>query len=152
MEVAGLDGLQPRARDAGLGEGLQQRQERAFGDVEKRRTRGLARREDRRARDAGRAGHERHAALRDPGLVRRDLFDRLAEDIGMVEADVRDDRDDRRDEVRAVEQPADADFDHGDVDARAREVEKREREQRLVIRGSRELARGRVDRGHHLGE
>ena len=62
---------------------------------------------DRDARDA------RHAGLDDAGLLRRDLAQSLAQKLGMVQPDVRDDRHQRmRDHICRIQTPAQAHFQH----------------------------------------
>ena len=129
---------------------------RVIGDAEERRADLRADALNHGAPWLARIANEGNAGLGDAGLVARDLLERLAQDIGMVEADVGDDRNIRRDEVRPVERTADADLDHGDVDLRDLEGNKREREQGLVVRRPPHLARRRFDcRAHrfqHAGE
>ena len=104
----------------------------------------------RRIRD--RRENERHSALRDAGFLERDLLDRLAENLGVIVADGGDRCDDRLDDVRSIETSAEANFDHGDVDAFLREVEECQCEQRFVKRRP-AVARGRaLDRRHHFVE
>ena len=52
---------------------------------------------------------------------RGDLLDRVAEDVGVLEGDVRQEDDARAQDVRRVEPAAEARFHDGDVDPRARE-------------------------------
>ena len=117
-----------------------------------RRARAFAGALDDGARFAHGIGDERYPALRDPGLVARDQLDRIAQNLGVVEADVRDHRDFRRDQVRPVELAADTDLDDAGFDPLAREVRKGKLEQCFVVRGPLVLARRTLDRRHHLLE
>src|SRR5262249_13055588 len=69
--------------------------------------------------------------LDDPRLLPRDLLDRVAEDLGVIQADRGDDRHQRREDVGAIEPAAEADLDHGDVDLAFGEVEESERRRHL---------------------
>ena len=76
---------------------------------------------------------QRNAALRDARLIARDRGRRIAEYLGVIERDIRDDGDARLQDVRAVEASADPGFDHRRVDLGAGERDEREREQHFVI-------------------
>jgi hypothetical protein len=65
-----------------------------------------------------RAGVDRGVVSEDGELLGRDLLERVAEPLGVVEADRREDGQLRRDHVRRVEAAAEAGLDHGDLDAR----------------------------------
>jgi hypothetical protein len=69
------------------------------------------------------ATDHRHATLDDPRLLVRDLFQRVPELRHVVEHDVRDDRHQRVADVRAIEPPAEADFDHRDIAPPVAEVQ-----------------------------
>ena len=86
-----------------------------------RATRGLAPRRARRSSSVGGVGglggEDRDGVrLDDPGLLGGDLDDGVAEVLGVVEADRRDDRDLGVDDVGVVPRAAQADLDDGDVD------------------------------------
>ncbi len=62
---------------------------------------------------------DEHAILaQDAGLFARDLGDGVAQPLGVVERDIRDDGEDRLDDVGGVQPSAKADFEHGDIDGR----------------------------------
>ena len=61
------------------------------------------------------AADDRHARLDDPCFLECDLLDAIPEHLRVVEADACDDRHQRRYDIRGVEAPTEADFDHGNV-------------------------------------
>ena len=80
------------------------------------------------------AEHDDRARLRDGELLPRDRLARLAEDVRVLEPDVRQEDDRRVEDVRRVEPAAEAGFDRGRVDALRRELGQRRRRQRLELR------------------
>ena len=60
--------------------------------------------------------HHRHTLLDDAGLLACDGLQRVAEELGVVKPDVGDDGEQGGDDVGAVQAPAHADLDDGDVD------------------------------------
>ena len=90
--------------------------------------------------------------MRDAGFLTRDLLQRFAEHVGVVEADRRNRRHLRLQHVGPVEPSPQSDFDHRRIDTLGREVRERERQQRLVIGGTPVLARNPLDRRHHFIE
>ena len=69
-----------------------------------------------------------------PAFSARDLAQRVAEVLHVVDADRRDQRGDRLDDVRRVEPPAHPHLEHRDVALRAREGEEGDERQRLEVR------------------
>ena len=88
--------------------------------------------------------HDGRAGLRDRELLARDLLARVAEDVGVLEADVRQQDDARVDDVRRVEPAAESGLDDGGVDTALGEVRERGRGQRLELRRVRRSAAGRT--------
>ena len=66
--------------------------------------------------------HDGHTGLDDTRLFGSDLRERVAEVLRVVEADVGDDAEDGRDDVRAVQTAAEACLDDGDVHLAAAEI------------------------------
>ncbi len=93
------------------------------------------------------------AGLDDPGLLPRDLLDRVAQVGLVVQPDRGDHRDGRVHDVRRVPRAAHAHLDHRDVDGRVGEHGVRERGERLEVR-QRVLVPGvdQVEVGLDLGE
>src|SRR5262249_28666404 len=58
---------------------------------------------------------EWHPPLRDPRLLHRDLLQRVAEVLHVIHFNLRHRAHERRDDIGAVETPAQSHFDHGDV-------------------------------------
>ncbi len=85
--------------------------------------------------------HDDRAGLRDGELLARDLLARVAEDVGVLEADVREQDDGGIDDVRRVEPAAESRFHDGGIDASLREVRERGGRQRLELRGVRRFGR-----------
>ena len=87
--------------------------------------------------------------MRNCKLLLRDLLGRVAEHLGVLEGDVREQDDRRVDDVRRVEPPAEPGLDDGHVDAALGELGERRGGQRLelgrsdVLRGLRTLATAR---------
>src|SRR5207237_6746051 len=65
------------------------------------------------------AAQRRPPRLDDARLLEGNLRQRVAELLRVVEADARDDGDQRRADVGRVEASAEADLEHGDIDATA---------------------------------
>ena len=63
-----------------------------------------------------RRAHHPGARLDDAGLLAGDLFDGMAEEIFVIEIDLRDHGDFRNDHVGGIQAAAHADFDHGEID------------------------------------
>ena len=85
------------------------------------------------------------AGLDDAGLRRGDLLQRVAQHLGMVEADVADDGGLRRqDDVRRVKFAAHADLAHNQIAALAGEIFKAQRRDHLKLR---RLLEDRVGQG-----
>ena len=72
------------------------------------------------------AHNYRHALFDDAGFFGGYLFDGVAQNVGMVEADVGDNRQRRRDDVGAIQPSAKADLDDGYIDLPLGEIEERE--------------------------
>ena len=89
---------------------------------------------------------QRYAGLRDSGFVRGDQLDGVAQNLRVIEPDVGDEAHQRMQNVGAVEFAADADFNHSCIDALLRKIQERQREQRFIVRGPRELARNAIHR------
>ena len=68
------------------------------------------------------ADHERHARFCNAGLFGGDQLDGIAEILLVIERDARHDGHQRLDHVGAVEPPAEADLDDGDINAAGGEV------------------------------
>ena len=92
------------------------------------------------------AEHDDRARRGDGELLARDRLARLAEDVRVLEPDVRQEDDRRVDDVRRVEPAAEAGFDRGHVDALRGELGQRRRRQRLELRRADALG-GRAGRG-----
>jgi len=82
-----------------------------------------------------REGHEHTVAAEDAGLFAGDGRDGGAQPLGVVERNVGDDRDQGIDDVGGIEATAHADFEHGDVHGRCREVEEAHRRERFKEAG-----------------
>src|SRR3954469_25175397 len=74
-------------------------------------------------------------------LLARDLLERVAEYLGVLERNIGEQNDLRADDVRRVEPTPEAGFDDGHLDVSVGEVEKRGRCQHLELRGP-DLLRG----------
>jgi hypothetical protein len=78
-----------------------------------------------------RRGDHRAAALDDASLLRGDLSDGGAEQMHVVEADAREDRQHGPRDVGGVEPSTEAGLEHGQIDSRPREMHERHRRQHL---------------------
>lgn len=92
----------------------------------------------------------------DPGLFGRDLLDGVAEEVLVVDADGRDDRDVGLDDIGRVPGAAHADLDDGHVDRRVREGRVGERDEHLEVGHPRPTVGDRpgvdrVDEGSDVG-
>jgi hypothetical protein len=65
-----------------------------------------------------RTEHERGLIAQNGQLLRRDLGERLAQPLGVIETDAGQHRDPRRDHVRGIEPSAESRLDHPDLDPR----------------------------------
>ena len=72
--------------------------------------------EDRLGFGLGLPYHHGDGGLDDAGLLDGDLLEGVAEELGVVETDIGDDRQQGGDDIGAVEPAAHADLDDGDVD------------------------------------
>ena len=77
--------------------------------------------------------HGDRTLLDDRELLRRDLLARVAEHVGVLEPDVREQDDVRAEDVRRVEPAAEPGLDDGDVDVAGRELGERGRADRLEL-------------------
>ena len=91
-----------------------------------------------------RQDHYRVVSMDNSELLRRDLLDRLAEDVGVLEPDVRQQDDPGAEDVRRVVAAAEAGLDDGDVDLRVGERGQRGSGDRLELRRA-DLLRRRPD-------
>ena len=99
------------------------------------------------------ADHGRAGGLDDARLLRRDVGERRAGELGVVHADVRDDRDLRLDHVRRVPAAEQTDLDDGDVDRDVGEPSERRGRHRLEVGRAYADQRFEVgDRRHLFGE
>ena len=97
-----------------------------------------------------RAEDDLDASLRDAGLLARDLDERRAEPVGVIEGDARDCcRAWRRNDVRRVEASAEPDLEDGDVDVRFAEGDERGERERLE---EAEVGRAIEDAAHERRE
>ena len=62
------------------------------------------------------AQHDGHAGLHDTRFFQRNLFDRIAKQLHVIHAHFGNDADGGADDIRRVKPPAEADFDHRDID------------------------------------
>ena len=76
---------------------------------------------DERGEGVVRQDYYRVVSMDNSELLRRDRLDRVAEDVGVLEPDVREQDDARAQHVRGVVPPAEARFDDRDVDLRVGE-------------------------------
>lgn len=83
--------------------------------------------------------HARHARLHDPGLFARDLCERVAQDLRVLELDRRDRRNLGRDHVGRVQAPAQPNLDHANVDRLVREIAEAHRGGQFKERGRAEF-------------
>ena len=92
------------------------------------------RRLDHRQRRAGSPGHDGYAGFYDPGLVMGDSFDRIAAAVSVLQRHVGDHRQLRQNDVRGVEQAAEAHFHHHDLRLFPGEPQKRRCRQHFEFR------------------
>ena len=89
---------------------------------------------------------QRSLRTQDASLLPRNFGNRVAQVVLVVQRDVRNDRDQRIDDVGGVQPAAQTNLKHGDIDLLLRIVEKRQRRQRLEEAG----VMGQSTRDHKL--